>query len=294
MFTEYNFQSHFLSFDSYRMHYLDQGPSDGETVVMVHGNPTWSFYYRHLITALQEEYRVIVPDHIGMGLSDKPTEDCYEYTLARRVADLERLLEHLGAERDLTLVVHDWGGAIGLAYATRYPERVRRLVILNTAAFHLPPHKRFPWLLYLCRIPVLGPLLIRGLNGFCEYAAYFCVTAWPLPREVHRAYVAPYDSWANRRAVLRFVQDIPLRPTHRAYSLISEIESSLSLLREKPTLFCWGLRDFIFDEEYLDQFLQHLPQGEAHRFPDAGHYVLEDKSSEIIALVKDFLARHPL
>src|SRR5436305_2156201 len=125
-----------------RLHYLDEG--DGEPVVMVHGNPTWSFYYRHLVEALSPSHRVIVPDHIGCGLSDKPDDSRYAYTLASRVDDLEALLEHLGIVKDITLVVHDWGGMIGMVYATRHPKRIRRLVVLNTAGFHLPQAKRFP------------------------------------------------------------------------------------------------------------------------------------------------------
>src|SRR5205823_3246531 len=110
-------------------------------VVMLHGNPTWSFYYRNLVLSLRDSYRTIVPDHIGCGLSDKPDDSRYRYTLESRVTDLEALLEHLGVTCDITLVVHDWGGMIGLAYAVRHPERIRRLVILNTGAFHLPRTK---------------------------------------------------------------------------------------------------------------------------------------------------------
>ena len=118
---------------------------------MVHGNPSWSFYYRNLVLALRDRYRCIVPDHIGCGLSDKPGDDRYDYTLSRRVDDLERLLEHLGITENITLVVHDWGGMIGMAYAVRHPERIKRLVILNTGAFHLPKSKPFPLGLRICR-----------------------------------------------------------------------------------------------------------------------------------------------
>src|SRR5947209_19836323 len=152
-----------------RLHCLDEG--EGEPVVMVHGNPTWSFYYRGLVDGLRDSYRTIVPDHIGCGLSDKPDDSRYDYTLESRIADREALLDHLGLDRGLTLVVHDWGGAIGLGYATRHPERVSRLVILNTAAFHLPKTKAFPWPLWLCRDTPLGAFLVRGLNAFCRGTA---------------------------------------------------------------------------------------------------------------------------
>ena len=132
-----------------KLHYIDEG--SGEPVVMLHGNPTWSFYYRHLIDSLRGSYRVIVPDHIGCGLSDKPDDSRYTYTLASRVDDLERLLDHLGLDRDLTLIMHDWGGMIGMAYAARHPERIARLVVSNTAAFHKPASKPLPRALAICR-----------------------------------------------------------------------------------------------------------------------------------------------
>src|SRR5436305_7666249 len=121
----YPFPGHHLAVgDGVRLHYLDEGA--GEPVVMVHGNPTWSFYYRNLVLTLRDRYRCVVPDHVGCGLSDKPPADRYPYSLDRRVADLTALLDHLKLDRDVTLVVHDWGGMIGTAWAARFPERVDR------------------------------------------------------------------------------------------------------------------------------------------------------------------------
>ncbi len=117
-----------------RYHYIDEG--QGPPVVMVHGNPSWSIYYRNLVEALRSTHRCIVPDHIGCGFSDKPDDSNYAYTLSQRIEDLESLLESLNLTEPITLVVHDWGGAIGMGYATRHPEKIARLVILNTAAFH--------------------------------------------------------------------------------------------------------------------------------------------------------------
>src|SRR3954452_2796843 len=148
--------------DGLRLHYLDEG--EGEPVVMVHGNPTWSFYFRDLVEAMNGSYRTIVPDHIGCGRSDKPDDSRYEYTLKSRVDDLEALLDHLEVDRGITLVLHDWGGMIGMAYAARHPERISRLVILNTGASPLPATKPFPWALRVCRDTRLGAGLVRGLN----------------------------------------------------------------------------------------------------------------------------------
>ena len=182
---------------------------------MLHGNPTWSFYYRHLIDSLRGSYRVIVPDHIGCGMSDKPDDSRYHYTLASRVDDLELLLDHLGLDRDITLILHDWGGMIGMAYAARHPERIARLVVSNTAAFHKPAGKPLPRALAICRDSrpgrVTGPRDERLLPGDRVDRLQ---TAADDSRAA-QAYVAPYDSWNNRIAMLRFVQDIPLHPGDR-------------------------------------------------------------------------------
>lgn len=278
--------------DGLRLHYLDEGR--GEPVVMLHGNPSWSFYYRRLVEALGDAYRVIAPDHIGCGLSDKPDDSRYDYTLESRVADLETLLDHLGIDRGITLVVHDWGGMIGLTYATRHPERIARLVILNTAAFHLPRSKPFPWPLRAVRDTPIGPWLVRGLNAFAIGATRYCVTKRPLPADVRAAYLAPYDSWAHRIAVLRFVQDIPLKPGDRAYRTVSGVEARLGSLSEVPMWIGWGMRDFVFDHHFLGEWVRRFPGAEVHRFATAGHYVLEDEAETITAGVRAFLAAHPV
>lgn len=289
----YDFASHFLEIGGNRLHYLDEGPPHGEPVVMLHGNPTWSFFFRTLVTELRDKYRVIVPDHIGMGLSDKPDDTRYDYTLSSRVADLETLLDHVDLTRDLTLVLHDWGGLIGLVYGTRFPERIRRLIILNTAAFHFPPGKRFPWQLAACRTPILGPLMVRGANGFCRVALRSCITRRPPDAAIASAYLYPYDSWRNRIAIMRFVQDIPRRPADRAYGLVTEVESHLCRFRDIPTLICWGLGDFIFDHHVLAAWRKYLPHATVHSFQNAGHYLLEDAGDEVARISRRFLDDNP-
>lgn len=287
----YPFTVHYLNLSGLRYHYLDEGR--GEPLVMLHGNPTWSFYYRNLVLGLRDKYRVVVPDHIGCGLSDKPDDSRYEYSLRQRVTDLESLLDRLELQNNLTLILHDWGGMIGMAFAHRHPERIKRLVILNTAAFPLPQGKRLPWSLWWCRTPLIGPLLVRGFNAFCRGAARYCVRK-PMPAEVRNAYLAPYDSWRNRIAVLRFVQDIPLTATDRGFDLVKEVADDLHRFASLSMLICWGEQDFVFDHFFLDEWRRRFPQAEVHVFPDAGHYVLEDAGTEILPLIRDFLRRHPL
>jgi haloalkane dehalogenase len=271
------------------MHYLDEGA--GEPIVMVHGNPTWSFYFRELVKEFRSTHRIVAADHIGCGLSDKPGDRQYEYTLERRVADLETLLDHLKITENLTLVGHDWGGMIAVACALRRLERVKRIVLFNTACFLLPAGKRLPWQLWLIRnVPLLPDLLVRGLNAFALGATYLA-TAKGLPADVRRAYRAPYDSWHNRIATLRFVQDIPLGPHDRAYALAKWVDDHVGRLRELPVFIGWGARDFVFDRDFLAEWRRRLPSAEVHAFEDAGHYVLEDAGERLIPKLRDFVNR---
>lgn len=273
-----------------RMHYLDEGPTEGPVVLMLHGNPTWSFYWRRLIRALSPSHRVLAPDHVGCGKSDMPSDEEYPYRLAQRIDDIEALVSHLGVDR-VTLVAHDWGGMIGMGWAYRHPELVSRLVLLNTAAFPMPPSKRLPASLWLARNTVIGSVLVRGLNAFSRGATHLAVTRRKLPTEVRDGLCAPYDSWEHRRAVLRFVQDIPLSENDPSFSIVQEVGAHLHEFRDRPTLICWGERDFVFDDHFLRRWESELPSAEVHRFPDCGHYVLEDAPDEIEARIKDFLRR---
>jgi pimeloyl-ACP methyl ester carboxylesterase len=286
----YPFAEHWLTLEpGIRMHYVDEGPREAPVVLMLHGNPTWSFYWRRLIAALSPTHRVIAPDHIGCGKSDKPDDARYPHRLARRIADIERLVESLGL-RELTLMVHDWGGMIGMGWAHRHPQMLTKLVLLNTAAFPLPASKRMPASLWLARNTSLGAVLVRGFNAFARGATRLCVTRRPLSSEVREALCAPYDSWDNRRAVLRFVQDIPLREGDPGFEILTEVCERLHQFDDRPVLICWGMRDFVFDEHFLRVWERELPHAEVHRFHDSGHYVLEDAGDEIEALVRKFMA----
>ncbi len=283
----YPFASHFLDLDGLRYHYLDEGR--GDPVVMVHGNPTWSFYYRNLVLALRDSYRCIVPDHIGCGLSDKPAAERYEFSLKSRIDEFSRLLDSLDIRRNVTLIVHDWGGMIGMAWAVRHPERIARLVILNTAAFHLPKSKSFPWALWLGRNTRLGAWLILRRNAFCRAAARIGVKRQRLEPAVREGLLAPYDTPANRLAVLRFVQTIPLRPGDPGYEIVDEVERGLEQFRDRPMLIAWGMKDFVFDHHFLAEWERRFPDANLLRIPDAGHYVLEDATAEVIAGIKQFM-----
>jgi len=280
--AEYPFTPRFFAIDGHCLAYLDEG--GGLPVVMVHGNPSWSYLYRNLVLGLREQYRCIVPDHMGCGFSDKP--QTYPYRLATHIDNLSLLLDHLGITR-CVLVVHDWGGAIGMGWAGRHPERVAGVVAFNTAAFR---SHRMPLRIAICRWPLLGPFLVRGLNGFARAATVMAVNQRMRP-EIARAFLAPYDSWHNRIALLRFVQDIPMRADHPSWPVLVEVEAGLDRLRDCPMLLCWGGRDFCFNDHFYDEWRRRFPQAQAHHFPDAGHYVLEDALAEIQPLAASFLHR---
>lgn len=291
--TLYPFTGHyFVHQNGLRQHYLDEG--HGAPVVMLHGNPSWSIYYRNLVQQLSGAYRCIVPDHIGCGLSDKPADSRYSFTLQQRVDDLDALLTHLDVREQITLVVHDWGGMIGMAWASRHPERIARLVVLNTAAFPLPAHKKFPLALKICRETQLGVFLILGFNAFAKGAARIGCKRHPMSRELQDAYCAPYDSWQTRLATLRFVQDIPLKVGDPGFELVNQVADGLHRFAHLPLLLCWGEQDFVFDRHFRDEWQRRFPAAEVHSYPDCGHYILEDAQDEVVPLIADFLQRHPL
>ncbi len=271
------------------MAFVDEG--HGPPVLLVHGNPTWSFYYRSLLAALPPlGLRAIAPDHIGMGRSDKPSADAYPHTLSRRVEDLGAFIDGLDLTGPISLVVHDWGGAIALAWAVDNPDRVKHLVLLNTGAFPLPPAKALPWTLRAARLPVLGDVAVRRLNAFSLGALVLGSGRRWLPAEARAGLLAPYDSPANRVAVSQFVRDIPLAPSDPAYAVLARTEQRLHLLQDIPTLICWGMRDPVFDDVVLDHLVSLLPKADVNRFADAGHYVLEDAADRIVPLVSRLLA----
>lgn len=271
-----------------QMSYLDEGgrgqgsaPST-EAVLMLHGNPTWSFYYRNLVKTLFPLIRCIVPDHIGMGLSEKPEN--YAYTLAQRIEDIAALVAHLGLTR-IHLVVHDWGGAIGFGFAARHPELIGRIVILNTGAF---PSARIPARIALCKSVFPGTALVRGLNGFAWPATWMSMARRTLSAIEKRGYLLPYDSWANRVAVNAFVKDIPLSPEHPSWAALVATAAGIQRFKSNPVLIIWGGRDFCFDDSFYNEWRKRLPDAETLYLADAGHYVLDDAEDEVQRRIAKF------
>lgn len=280
----------FATLGGARMSYLDEGGAgEGaagerptEAVLMLHGNPTWSFYYRDLVKTLAPRLRCIVPDHIGMGLSDKP--ETYAYTLAQRIDDVAALVASLGLTR-VHLVVHDWGGAIGFGFAARHPELIGRIVILNTGAF---PSPNIPRRIALCKTRFPGTALVRGLNGFAGPAVWMSMHRRALTPDEKRGFLLPYDNWANRVAVDAFVKDIPMSAAHPTWATLQAVSDGIAQFRAHPVLIVWGGRDFCFDDTFYAEWRARLPDSDALYLADAGHYVLADAQDEVLPRVAKF------
>lgn len=285
----YPFAPHWLALDGgLKLHYVDEGPREGEPVLFVHGNPSWSYLWRKPIVALSDRYRCIAPDHIGCGRSDKP--QAYAYRLANHVANLERLL----LELDLTgvnLVVHDWGGPIGLGALLRHRERLARVLITNTAGFTNDSWGgRAPLRIRVCRTPVLGALAVRGMNAFAGMATHMAVER-PMSPAVRRGFLAPYDDWSNRIATHRFVTDIPLARSHPSYGPLREIEARLEDLADVPVTIVWGERDWCFTPAFRREWERRLPHAEVHTLDGAGHYLIEDAPEAFLERLERHLER---
>src|SRR5581483_3835696 len=220
-----------------RMACIDEGR--GEPVVMLHGNPTWSFLYRKFIAALAPRYRAVAVDHLGFGRSDKPLDATY--TLEAHSERLGRVLDALGL-RDITLVMQDWGGPIGLGWAVEHVDRVKRLVIMNTWAFRVAGGTQLFPLLELFRQPVVGQAMVQGLNLFVEGFLPAGIARKELLPEIMPAYRAPFPDYNSRIATWRFPNDIPVGDGHPSTPAMGRIQDRLGVL-QVPTLIVWGMRD---------------------------------------------------
>ena len=254
---------------------------------MVHGNPTWSFYFRSLISGLGANHRALAVDHVGCGLSDKPVD--YPYCLQQHIANLVVLIDSLKLS-NATLIAHDWGGAIGLGALLERRDIFRRIVLLNTAAF---PPPFIPFRIRVCRWPVFGKLAVQGLNLFARSATVMA-TEQPggLPPQVAQGMLAPYQSWPDRTAVYQFVRDIPLSKSHPTWNILANIESQLPSLADVPVQLIWGMKDWCFRPECLERFISYWPHANVQRLHEAGHYILEDEPETVLRTVQDFLKQN--
>jgi|FLOH01.1.fsa_nt_gi cis-3-alkyl-4-acyloxetan-2-one decarboxylase len=285
--AEYDFSPHCFQASAGRMHYVDEGPRDAAPLLCIHGNPSWSFYYRRVVREFRGEHRVVAVDNLGCGLSDKPQD--WSYRLEDHVENLCALVLALDL-KNITLVLHDWGGAIGMGFAVRHPDRVARIVLGNTSAFLID---RIPLRIAVCRWPVFGAIALRGFNGFALAATTMAVEK-PMTPLVKRGFLAPYNSWHNRIAQHRFVLDIPMGPSHPTWDVIESIDSGLAQLAGKPIAIAWGMKDWCFSAVFLDGWKARFPTAEVLEIKDAGHYMWEDAHEVALPFLRSFLERHAL
>jgi haloalkane dehalogenase len=277
--AEYPFASNYIAMPQGRMHYLDEG--QGHPLVMVHGIPTWSFLYRHLVRGLAPSYRCIVPDHIGFGLSDKPHD--WNYPLPEQAANLAHLIDHLGL-RDITLVVHDFGGAIGLSYALAHPENVRGIVLMNTWLWSQQDDPRIQRADRIIKSP-LGRWLYKGFNAELRWLLPAVVGRKErFPKAVHQHYLKPFPRAQDRHSLWSFARQLI-----GASDWYEQLWQQRDRIVDKPTLVLWGTKDPLLQTNLLDRWKTVLTRAQFEIFSDTGHLVQEEQGADLLPYMRDFL-----
>ncbi len=278
------FEPRFVTVGDIRLHYVDEGPRDAAPILMLHGNPTWSYMYREPIARLTERgHRCVAFDHMGFGRSDKPA-DPRRYRLATHVENAAGLLDQLDL-RDVTLLLHDWGGPIGLGATLDRAERVRAVVVMNTWAWELPSF--LPPFLRQFRTEGLGELLALGGNLFVESIPGGMVRRDTDPQMMD-AYRAPFPDYWSRIGTLAFPRDVPLTERDPSAAAIARIQKGLSQLQQ-PLLLVWGMRDRVFQPVFIDQWRELVPGAQLVKVEDAGHYLVEDRPDAVADAVDEFV-----
>ncbi len=294
----YPFKPNYVTVNGLRLHYVDERPKnnpDAEPIVMLHGNPTWSYLYRNFVPPLLDAgYRCVVPDHMGYGKSEKSI-DRGEFLLKRKIEYFTEVMDQLDL-RDITLVMQDWGGGIGLGYAVEHADRIKRLIIMSTWAFVFPedvPEEGIPPLLAMCRRPEIGETMLLAYNVFVEgFLPLAIVRKEKITPQLLDAYRAPFPDY-NSRIPTMAIQDVPLRKDQPSYATMQAIQEKLGVLN-LPTCLIWGEDDHVFPPDNVLPVWQGLyPHSETHMIPRAGHFLQEDAPDEICDVIIDFLKRNP-
>lgn len=277
--------------DGGRMHYIDEGPRDGRPVVCVHGNPTWGYLYRNFVPQLVEAgYRVIVPDHLGFGRSEKP-DKAGLYHIPKHSDRLIALMDSLELA-DATVVVQDWGGPIGLSWPAKRPNHVRSLFIMNTFAHRPPPGTKVPRILKTIRAPLVGEVLIKGRHAFVKQLLFKAIRRDRLTDQTRAAYLAPHPTYASRTGILVFPREIPESSTGRVADFLDEVHEGLGVFRERPVSFAWGKHDPVFPPRVYEQLWKaDFPDAPILWLDKAGHFLQEDAPELIVPHLLEHLAR---
>jgi pimeloyl-ACP methyl ester carboxylesterase len=289
----YPFESHWLTVQGHRYHYVDEGA--GDPIILVHGNPTWSFLYREFITEFSPGHRVIAPDHLGFGLSDKPVRET-TYSLDYHITNLEALVTQLDL-KNVTLVVHDWGGPIGLGMAARHPDRIKSIVVMNSFGLFPPSEKmdpdniELPIALRLLRTKTVGTFMARTLGMFERVIMATTTANKKRLRTVKAARTKIFRGPKDRGGVAEFPRMIPANSRHpSAQVMINEISPFLKSF-EKPMRIFWSKKDPFMAPEILTGWQQAAPHAEVTTIENASHYIQEDAFETVIPQMKTFIDR---
>ena len=279
--SEYPFRSNYLNLEMGKMHYLDEGK--GDPVVMLHGNPTWSFLYRHLVSGLSNSYRCIAVDYIGFGLSDKPKN--WSYLPQDHAKNVEILMEKLGL-KDITLIVQDWGGPIGISYAISHPDNVKQLVIMNTWAWSVSDDFHFRWFSRFLG-GMFGKLLITRFKFFERtIMKAFNKNRSKFTKSIHQHYLRPFSNSKERKGVWMFPREIT-----GSSDWLQGLWSQRAKIKDKPALLIWGMKDVAFREMELKIWEDMFSHSKTVKLEGVGHYVPEETGSELIPIIKEFLKK---
>lgn len=267
---EYPFTSRYFTANRQRLHYIDTG--EGEPFLFVHGAPSWSFDFRHVIQSLSAHYRCIAADHIGFGLSDKPEN--YDYSTPNHSATLERFIGRLGL-RDITLVLHDFGGPIGFDYALRHPDNVKRIVVINSWLWSSKNDPDFIRFSKILNSPFL-PFLYRRLNFSPRFLLPRSFGEKKISKHILKHYTRPFRNAAERNGALAFARSL-LHDQDWFEALWAKKEA----LTDKPMLLIWGMKDNFVKPAYLEKFLTGFPRAKAIRLENCGHFPQEEEPGAV-------------
>lgn len=276
--TEYPFAHHFFNVSGHRMHYIDEGA--GDILLFVHGTPSWSFDFRHVIHQLSPDFRCIAVDHIGFGLSDKPEH--YDYSTQNHASTLEKfIIAH--DLKNITLVVHDFGGPIALSVAMNHPERIANLVVLNSWLWSSEDDQDYIKLRKILKSPLL-PFLYKQLNFSPKYILPKSFGDQPLPKNLLKQYTKPFANSKQRNGALAFAKSLL-----NDQQWFEELWQKQSLINDKPTLFVWGMKDPVIKPKYLKRFITGFPYSRVVEIGTAGHFPQEEQPLEVASAIKAFV-----
>ncbi|MBO9703182.1 MAG: alpha/beta fold hydrolase [Sporocytophaga sp.] len=275
---EYPFTSNYFDINGHKIHYIDEG--QGETILFIHGTPSWSFDFRNVIKKLKSDFRCIAIDHIGFGLSDKPEH--YDYSPQNHSKTLERFVIHKGLQK-FALVMHDFGGPISLNFAIKHPEKISNIIILNSWLWSSKDNPEFIKLSKILKSPIL-PLLYRYLNFSPRYILPESFGDHKLPKYLLKQYTKPFANRTQRNGTVAFARSLL-----HDQNWFQELWNKRQPIADKLTLFIWGMKDPIITPKYLDKFSSGFTNSKIIKLETCGHFPQEEQSEIVAQSIFEFL-----